>query len=383
MSERMKPTDVLKDPGFRRLTPDEEKAVSLAYRHDLLAGLQGKPSDLPMFPSLLSPVDLTTLKEGKQALVIEIGGTNVYATRIFPHGGKVKIEGSVQEAMGQTTFENVDDFFSVISSKLDPMLQGGAPDTIGIIYSFPGNIIQTNNGIDVMSPEVLTKELVIPGISENPVGESLLAFLSKTYGFLKSTPIVVSNDTVGVAMSDGAKIGGVVASGFNLAVTTTDGLVNTESGGFNKIPTHQLVEKIDEESVNRGKYFSEKQIAGTYLGKQFALATERHDLDATEISRVLNDGKADGEYKVAKILRDRSTQLVGIMIGTAIKTFPDVFTERLVNVPIEGSLFWRMPQYVERTQATAERISGSEINFVNIPYAGRVGAGVAALSFIK
>ena len=129
--------------------------------------------------------------------------------------------------------------------------------------------------------------------------------------------------------------------------------------------------------------FSEKQIAGTYLGKQFALATERHDLDATEISRVLNDGKADGEYKVAKILRDRSTQLVGIMIGTAIKTFPDVFTERLVNVPIEGSLFWRMPQYVERTQATAERISGSEINFVNIPYAGRVGAGVAALSFIK
>ncbi|MBI1862782.1 hypothetical protein HYS00_01540, partial [Candidatus Microgenomates bacterium] len=50
-----------------------------------------------------------------------------------------------------------------------------------------------------------------------------------------------------------------------------------------------------------------------------------------------------------------------------------------IAVPIEGSLFWGAPGYVDAATRAASEASGKTVKFVNIPNAGRLGAGIAAL----
>lgn len=381
----MEPSEVLKDPNFRILNPDEERAVSLAYQHDLLAGFKSEPSSLAMTFSLLSPVDIGRLPSGKNILVLEIGGTHLYGGHFTIHNGIPTVDHGLKIEMMRKKFKDVDDFFEMVTSELDPILADASPDGLGIVFSFYGQVVKTKRGVDVLSNhnEKLAKEIVIPGIGSRPVGEMLLKALSKKYHYPEDIPIVTTNDTVAVALSAGTNMGVVVATGFNLAVRTPQGIVNTESGGFDKLPTHELARKVDRESMTPGRALAEKQIAGAYLGKQFAIATGIDDTTSEKVSKTLEHVDESDEYKLAQILRERSSQTVGIMIGTAINTFPDSFREETISIPVEGSLFWGMVGYAGMTKAFAERISGKHIEFLKIPESGRVGIGLAALSFVK
>ncbi len=396
MSERMKPTDVLKDPNFRKLNLHEEEELVKAYQRDLLAGLKGEPTSLAMFPSCLDPIELSLIPKEKTALVIEMGGTNAYGAHVvFDQQGKPSLGARDQNPLGRVVYESTDDFFHTVVSCLDQKLfTDQVPDALAIVYSFPAQATKTLSGVDVKSPEQLTKEFVIPEISRGLVGEKFVSYLSRHFQFPQDLPRAVLNDTVAVAFSNGSKLGGVVASGFNLAVTTPEGVVNTESGGFSGIPSYKLIEEIDQVSDNPGHQLAEKQISGAYLGRQCARILELLKKTGTDlpplpqnitseyISAVLQQGVEGEIFRHAQTLRDRSAQLVGIMIGTCIKTFPDIFTEEKVGVPIEGSLFWKMPGYVSAAKEVTERVAGKQVEFQNIPDAGRVGAGIAALSML-
>lgn len=381
MPERMKPADFLRDPRLKKFDTQTEESISSAYQQALIDGLQGRGS-LAMTPSLLSPVHPMTLPEGKTALVLEVGGTHVYAARVQIVGGEAQIMVSDKAPLERRTFEGVSDFLEAFTSPVIDVIGDTAPDALGIVYSFPGETVQTEYGVDVNSPSELSKDFVIPGIDQQPVGLSVQSFLADKFQFKGMYPIVVTNDTIAVALAIGAQVGGVVGTGFNLAVSTPAGLVNTESGGFDMVPSTNLSLIIDNESKNPGKQLAEKQVSGEYLGRQFSLAVGGRD-DPKRISDSLfqQGGDADA-YKVAEVLRDRSAQLVGIMVGTVVKTFPDIYTAPEISTPVEGSLFWGMPGYVEIATDTATKIAQKHIVFQNIPDAGRVGAGVAALSMI-
>ncbi len=377
--------EVFKDPTFRRLTPEEEQSVSEAYKHDLLAGLRGESSSLAMTPSLLDSVEISKLPNDKTVLVIEIGGTHLYGGHFTIQDGKPHVDRGLKIEMKRKQFKDVEDFMEMLTTELEPVLSGTSADALGLVFSFSGKSVKTERGVDVLSRhnEKLSKGITIPGIGSKPVGELLLQKLSKKYHYKKDLPVVTTNDTVAVALSAGTSIGVIVATGFNLAVKTSQGIVNTESGGFNKVPKHELAEQVDRESTTPGRALAEKQIAGAYLGKQFAIATGSTDQSSERISEVLVNVNESDSYKIAQILRERSSQIVGILIGTAILTFSEEFPEDVVSIPVEGSLFWGMVGYAGMTKAFAEKTSGKKINFLKIPESGRVGIGLAALSFVK
>lgn len=378
---------------LKKLSPLEQSLASHHYRRELLAGLAGQTSSVKMFPSLLSPVDPASLKEGQEALVVEIGGTNLYGARVQIQDGKPVIIASHEDPLKRKKFDSVQDFYETIAGGVEQILRGPQPSALGIVYSFPGEAVRTQQGVDVRSPSKLTKDFEIPGIQDKLVGKAFKRVLQK-YGLTSDLPTVVLNDTVAVLFSRGSKIGGVVGSGFNLAMQTNKGIVNSESGGFAFKPTHRFAQAIYRNSGNVGNQLAEKQIAGLYLGQQMEAIVEelglrsllpKSKITGETVTTLLEYKGIDSKMLVlneaAQRLRNRSAQIVGVLVGTAISTFPDVFAEQQIDIPVEGSLFWKMPEYKDRALDTAQRFSQKELRFLQVEKAGRIGAAVAALSF--
>lgn len=398
MLERGITPEFFDQSGLKRLTPEQERTVSLHYKSELLSGLRGDAKSVAMSPSGLSSTELNSLREGSEALVIEIGGTNLYGARVAIQCGNPFISASHKGLLPTTIFKNAQEFYKLVADNMRPVLKEHEPDAIGIVYSFPGMAIKVGRDVDVISPENLPKEFVIPGISNKRVGQALRETLHNLYGAKVDVPTVVLNDTVAVLFSAGAKIGGVVGTGFNLAMETPKGIVNSESGGFAIALTNRFAEAVDKQSNNVGKQLAEKQVSGLYLGEQMRLIVDElkqqglnidipsKTITAKTISDLLQYQGTDGAQLIlqeaASRLRDRSAQIVGIMAGTIIASFPEVFDADVIKFPVEGSLFWRMPGYSEKVMEVAQRLSQREIRFLNIVGAGRIGAAVAALGNI-
>lgn len=396
----------LRGKGFGPYSAHELRAASYAYGQQLLRGLYNESDGLPMYQTHLRPVDLSRLRGGSEALVIEVGGTNIYSGRVRVSGGSVELVESQMYPLQRIVFDSADDFYHAVSKNVAPSVNF-KPDALGVVYSFPGESFKTEFGVDVNSAIDLPKGFVIPGIGLKPVGESLRERLSQDFGIPISIPVVVTNDTPAVLLAGGGKIGGVVGTGFNIAVATGRGIVNTESGSFNGVPKrHAYAEQVDTASENPGKQLAEKGISGLYLGRMFSAVVSDlksksklppflgNSLSSEDLSAVL-DGypgvlKRYGEHninaediailnRVASVLRHRSAAMVGMMIGTAIKTFDGQFPEQKVLTPIEGSVFWGVPEYRTIVSFFAREFSGRELEFVDIKNAGLKGAGAAAL----
>lgn len=389
MVEQAQGAEFFEAVGLRSLNSAEERKFSSDYKAAMLKGLRGEQSSVPMFPSLLSPVELGSLREGSTSLVVEIGGTNLYSAQVGIQDGHPTVLRSYKELLPGTKYESADDFFSRVANGVAPVMEGARPDAIGIVYSFPGEPVKSAHGVDVMSPEQLTKQFVVPGISNQPVGEALKKQLAEQYGVSLDLPTVVLNDTVAVLFSNGAKLGGVVGTGFNLAFATPDGIANSESGGFIPPVTNTLADEVDRTSTNLGQYLAEKQISGLYLGEQMGLIARKLGINLPQkataelMSTLLSEQATDKDRFMlregAVRLRDRSAQLVGLMVGTVVTTFPSVFKDDALSFPIEGSLFWKMNGYSTHATEVASRVAGRKVSFLDVPEAGRVGAAVAAL----
>ncbi|MBI2266627.1 MAG: hypothetical protein HYU64_15930 [Armatimonadetes bacterium] len=384
--------------GLAPFTKQELSGIFESYREELQRGLEGSPSSLAMFRSLLRPVSLSTVSRGREALVLEVGGTNLYGAKVrVEENGPVILEAH-QVQLEKTKFRDAREFYEVIADKLAPVVSHTSPEALGIVYSFPGKAAETPRGVDVLSDEkTLTKGFAIPRIGEEGVGQGLMRVLHERHGLSLALPTAVLNDTVAVLFAAGARLGGVVGTGFNLAVTTPEGIINTESGGFDKAPLNELERLVDRGSDNPGRQLAEKQISGLYLGKQFEIVLQRlareglmsqpvkDSTGAKAISEVLRGRlwQEKGPRKAAVRLRDRSAQLVGAMIAAAIETYPEQFTDSLSEIPVEGSLFWGMPGYEEKVKEVMAHRLDRKIRFLNIEHAGRIGAAVAALGFAK
>lgn len=388
--------------GLRELNHKELILISRKYRSELLAGLKGRSSSLKTLPSQLASVNLDTLSKEHEALVLEIGGTNLYGARIRVRDHRPVITSSYKSAFKRTIFNNTDDFFSTVIQELSPVLKEDPPDAIGIVYSFAGKSVRTRCGVDIYSDERLTKEFVIPGISHNGVGVAFMQILKRFYpNLVGGQPIVVLNDTVATLFSSSARIGGVVGTGFNLAFETPMGIINSESGSFTGIPIHTLSEYVNQNSLDTLGGLAEKQVSGVYLGQQFKRLVEllqiqeitgtftKLDISSETLSELLEYTGKDNSTLIlkegAKRLRNRSAQIVGIMIATVIRTFPKLYNlDETEKVPIEGSVFWGMPGYRDEVLKVVKIFArDQQIQFLDIPDAGRLGAGIAALGVVS
>lgn len=69
------------------------------------------------------------------------------------------------------------------------------------------------------------------------------------------------------------------------------------------------------------------------------------------------------------------------MIGAYVQKFNDYFPEEEIAVPIEGSIFWKIPIYKELVDKYALKASGNRhFKFAHIEHAGIIGAAAAALN---
>jgi hexokinase len=386
--------DYFESIGLKPLSVEEESLVFSTYQRELLAGLSSQPSSVKMYLSHLEPVRNETLKEGSEALVVEIGGTNMYGAIVRVKDGMPVVVNAQKDPLVTRRFESADHFYQTLIGGLKPIIEAANPDAIGIVYSFPGAASRVPNGVDVRSPKDLPKEFVIPGIDELPVGEAFLLALSKTKQ-VRNIPIAVLNDTVAVQLAADSSMGGVVGTGFNLAFSTPVGIVNSESGGFALGPTHHVAQAVDARSGNVGLQLAEKQIAGLYLAEQMKILAKAfaergieipfpvEAIDGERISDILSWGNPHPLKEAATRLTDRSAQILGVLIATVTGTFPEQFKDHTLQIPIEGSLFWNVPGYMDKTREVAQRLTGKQIGFLNIENAGRIGAAVAALSFVK
>ena len=410
--------------GLRPFNPPELFEISRAFSRDLLGGLETpkNPGSLKMIEThLRSPSEqFIRSQEGEPYLILEVGGTNVYAAETTIKDGKpviVEEHGFPVEAKGKLTKirfeESPDEFFKEFLSHVESIVRRRPYTSMGIIYSFPAEIVDTELGIDVNSQDELPKDFYIKDIHLKPVGMALVEYMRKNgYDMSRMDTIVVENDTAATLLSvPGSKIGGIVGTGYNLAMMVGGKIYNLECGGFKDVPQHTLSRELVEKNGNKEFQLAEKQISGKYLGIQLEKAIEKmnmygihlhkrkpkEDLDGTNITYALKgnkenllrdlEGNLDNRAMtylkaVAERLKERSYQLLATKISTIIQTFPEEYIENDISapitIPIEGSVFWGIPYY----KLNVQRIIAGETKeaiFPEIKHAGVHGATISIL----
>ena len=77
-----KAAEFLDKIGLTAYSQMELSKLSLDYRNEIRAGFNREQSSLAMIPTQLEPVEFSKLNIGNEALVVEVGGTNIRAARV-------------------------------------------------------------------------------------------------------------------------------------------------------------------------------------------------------------------------------------------------------------------------------------------------------------
>ena len=392
--------------GLSRPPILERDAISSRYRSDLKRGVIGAASSLPMYDSHILPLspDLR-LPVNATCVTAEVGGTHLRLLRsqVNSHGD---LDYLVDHKHKFATIEfpssqNFLDYILAIDSLLPTPVFASPADALAIIWSFPGEAFSRPDGPGVdMIHQYWTKGWSIPDIHNHPIGATFIAELARRYGWQSHLALAVMNDTVAVQ-------GGIVASGFNLKF----GKYVTESGGFALISPSPQATPFIYQQVDRqhqpGKSLAEKRIAGKYLGPALTIAVKhlrRQGLldssltpgSSEFISEILSSPPAkfmashslnSSDYATFRFLSQElafnSAILVGNMIGTGIATFAPDYPDNQVRFPIEGPVFWEIPDYRSTVEVEANRLLQPHSKTVTcIPGNGLVGATQIALSLL-
>ena len=277
----MTPEEFLESNGLATATLDRAALIA-AFQKEMEAGLAGQPSSLKMIPTYTSPYG--DIKKDTPVTVLDAGGTNFRgATVTIPSDGSgIKIENREKGEMpGAKSYVSQEDFYKVLTGHVDRCRPFAKDPAIGFCFSYPAEA----------SPEgdakllVWTKQIQAPEIVGQWVGAELTKRLDP-----KPSKVMVVNDTVATLLAGkatekpgqkfSAYLGFILGTGTNVAyIEQNDRIpklanppagamaINTESGGFNKIPQSTFDEAMDRKTSDCGSQRFEKMIAGAYLGK--------------------------------------------------------------------------------------------------------------------
>ena len=279
-------------------------------KEDMVHGLKGEKSAMPMIPAYLS--NEGSIKEGESAVVIDAGGTNFRAALLRYENGGFITEGSVKSKMpGIDKPADWEEFVAFTADKIMPFMD--KTDKIGFCFSYSADITPEIDG----KVNCIDKEVTISNSAGKLVGTSLVAELEKR-GF-KGKRAVILNDTVAVLLGGAASIDKSAYSGFAGQVSGTGTntccslpiskieklnrdedksiLVNLESGMYDGLVSGDFDIVLDKNSANPGSKKLEKMTSGVYLGELFRLmikaAAEEGLLSEAGSKKALTLGKTD------------------------------------------------------------------------------------------
>ncbi len=424
MSEQLKPIPLsealagyLDFLGARPLLSEEMENL----RNSFQIQLELPDSSLQMIPTNLGRLE-RELKEGERALIIDAGGTGLKIANYQVKNGELVAENKEAREVnfGSQRQWQAEDFFSFIAAHIKEQ-EVKDINSIGFIFSFPGEAQVTENGVDIRAEDRLTKDWCIHGLKASGlVGDQLVKALKSRFedAGLDSLPLVTMNDTVAVLFAEReARIGGVVATGFNLAIMIENMVRNMEAGNFyaEDLPVSELLNWFDYQTANYGQYLSEKQISGFGVGGQLktfikrgceknylrtALARNIEALDASAASLILTEDwdkvemvfgcLLEAEEKkflteLTKRLVKRSAQMLACFLSGAKR----VIGEDQLVVPVEGSYFWKTPGYLKELKYALVQLEPGESPGKMFKFTGKnkrlglLGAARVSLDYVK
>ncbi len=377
--------------GFR-LSMEQLREVRDALQARICEGLAVAEREIACLPAYLPPPSSEVKGE---ALVVDLGGTNIRAARVAIDGpGRMRIlAGPAKASLRKGGDMDAEAFLRKQAELVASLDLGEDTHPLGYVFSFPARVEPDADAVLLR----WTKGLDIPGVVGTKVG-SRLAETLRDHGVHCSRTVVL-NDTVACLVGgafchqgDPSRVVGLIAgTGTNMAGFVdaarsprleAEGLrgrwaVNFESGNFHPPHLDALDDALDAESVNPGSQRFEKAVSGFYLPKLLARAEgmeEAPDSGAYLDQQVRTGGP---HAETSRLLLNRSADLVAAGLAAVFEPLGP----GPVGVLAEGSLFWSSPGYVERVQERLGALCRStEIDVFGREDVNLFGAAVAALT---
>ena len=299
MSEiRDKVRRFLKDNGMYHEDIDMDAYCDI-FMQEMQGGLAGKKSSLAMIPTYIEVGK--DIPAGKRVIVLDAGGTNFRAATVYfddprqPQAGAV-IENFVQKPMpGLDKEAGKEEFFATIVEYMADVVD--VSSSVGFCFSYPTEILPSKDGRLIR----FCKEVKAKQVEGELIGENLVGAIEAA-GYKGKKRVVILNDTVATLLAGQAEglvrikppfgrsafpnrafdsyIGFILGTGSNCCYIESnrnitkkadlqpdrEQIINVESGTFGKAPRGKIDLKLDESTLDPGRYTFEKMFSGAYLG---------------------------------------------------------------------------------------------------------------------
>jgi hexokinase len=252
------------------------------FMQEMQTGLESRDSSLAMIPTYIEAGG--DIPAGKPVIVLDAGGTNFrVATVCFDETGKSVIENFIQKPMpGLDKEAGKKEFFGTIVNYMTDVIN--VSSNVGFCFSYPTEILPSKDGRLIR----FCKEVKAKEVEGELIGENLVTAIEAA-GYKGNRRIVIMNDTVATLLAGMAAfpnrnfdsyVGFILGTGSNCCyiesnqnitketdlVSDREQIINVESGSFAKAPRGRIDIKLDELTLDPGRYTFEKMFSGGYLG---------------------------------------------------------------------------------------------------------------------
>ena len=405
-----------------------------SFRQEMIRGLEGRPSSLPMIPTFIETS--REVPRGEKVIALDAGGTNLRVAVVsFDPSGKPVIDDLARHRMPGVDEElGKEEFFRRMAGFVLPF--AGRADRIGFCFSYAVEMMPDKDGKLLH----FSKEIKAPGVTGQLIGGTLRLALAQG-GFRDPPRIVLLNDTVATLLTgrnalpgrrfDGF-IGLVCGTGINAAYVESNAniskipgldasgsqIINTESGSFGGT-FGKVDDEYDSTTAVPGTYRHEKAISGAYLSA-LCLFTAQRAARAGCLSaeaerglervpslsgRELNDfllypdgdnplgavcGRVPAEdaralYRLCDALVERAAALVAMnLCALVLKTDKGRDPRYPICITADGTTFWQLRSFRMRVEshmrAFLARKNERAWEITSVDDAPLLGAAIAALT---
>lgn len=375
------------------------------FKDEMERGLDKKLSSLAMIPSYVfcSNIEL----DGKSAVAIDIGGTNMRTAVVSFNAGRAEInQFKSYPSPGTCGKLSWDEYIRVVAEAVKPLLT--ETDKIGICISFPTTVTPDRDAII----HRFTKEVDVEGFEGHRACSELAMSLGIETGEIKAI-----NDTTAVLLSAlpitkniRGLLGLINGTGTNICCQIDwkehgiDGnmIIDVESGGFYPPDKNDIDRWLDSATKNPGVYEEEKVVSGAYLGEICRLAftdAAKHgvfssqnivfpnvittpEMDAFVSNGSFNafsngDDVQKGKKIVEAVFRRAAKHIALSLISCAEFSLPP---EQNVVVSADGSVFRKSSLFRRALEEyIREYAPKRQIDFVTMEESTLIGTAIGAL----
>lgn len=386
--------------------------IALALEDKVTQGLSADGMEIQCLPTY---VPVNEIPHNGQALVLDIGGSNVRSAVISFNKGIPRIEKGPLETVvpWQRNLPFDKKIFLDIQTRLLADLEPPHGLPLGYCFSYPAESTYNRDAKLIH----WTKEIFVPDTEGKPMGKMLSEHIQREKT-VRCSSITVINDTVASLFSgfigpeSDAYIGLIVGTGTNMATfidtdfipklsqkkITWDGTlpINLESGNFTPSYLTCWDKQVDSESKNPGQNRLEKAVSGVYLGRLFKSVFPESDFNpssgAAGLSKLLEEpssGDPD-QILIARQIYDRSAKLIAASLAGLVKVLNKSRSRKKVRIIAEGGLFWadlKGESYYANLMKTSLQSLLSKLGLpyvavevIKIDNANLIGSALAALA---